>query len=335
MKNHPYNSYIFKEKWINHFTTPENVTEFNYLLGPSFLKKKNSETYYNTTSTFTLQNYYKINRASSSEELKGKTILIFDVPDYFKINTNTTSTNLKIVPVREYIGYLIDLDKIDSFNSYLSSRFNSKKKSQIKGYSKKLEKKFNIKYNMYFGEITKEKYDYIMDCFYDLSIKSFKKKGLKNRKLIPKNFNFTKDIIYNLIGKKQACIFVVYKDATPIGISVNYNSNNILFGDSTVYDTLYSKYNVGTIMLMKQLEWCFSNKINTFDFSKGYFPYKKTWCNTTYHFEHHIVYDTSSFKATLTAYKNIYFLKTKQFLREHPLRNYFNKIKNYLLVKKA
>ncbi len=326
MDRHPYSSQIFRTKWIKHFTSPPNVIDFESISGQSFLKTKRRSIYYNTGSNFTLQHYYCINNPVHSKELNKKTIIIYDVPNYFVINNRFENPKIKIVKVKEYIGYLIDTNGVTSLESYIKSRFSSKKRTQIKGYIKKIEATFNIQYKMFFGEITKIEYDSIMKYFYDLSIISFNKKKIKNTKLIPKNFAFTREVLFDLIQLQQASIFVIYNDKIPIGISLNYNSDTILFGDSTVYDSSYSKFNVGTIMLIKQLEWCFSKGIKKFDFSKGYFPYKKTWCNTPYHFEHHIIFDSSSFLTKITAYRHIYYLKLKQFLREHPLRNYLKSL---------
>ncbi len=56
------------------------------------------------------------------------------------------------------------------------------------------------------------------------------------------------------------------------------------------YDIDYSKFNLGYIDIIKQLEWCFKNNYKAFDLSRGFMRYKREWCNVTYQFNCHILY---------------------------------------------
>lgn len=330
MKNHPYTSSIFIKTWLSHFISEGSEVKFDAIEGPVFIKKKIPPIYINSGSNLTLQAFYKVIN-STFNSLKKKVLVIYDVPNYFKIENTLKSDFLKIIIVKEYIGFLIDLSNYKSLNEYLNYKFNSKKRGQFRSYIKKLENSFNISYQMFYGEINREEYEYLFNEMHSLLVKSFSYKKIKNRKLIPENFAFLKEVTYKLILEKQACLFVIYNDKIPIGISMNYNADGILFGDSTVYDLNYSKFNIGIIGLMKQIEWCISNQINIYDFSKGYFPYKKRWCNKEYHFEHHVIYDSKSLKSNTTAFLYSNFLKLKQYLREHPFRTF---LKERVFIKK-
>lgn len=175
MKNHPYSSSLFRNKWNEHFVVPNTVINFKSIQEQSFLKTKYPNFYYNTGSNFTIQNWYKTNN-SCPIELRKKILVIFDVPSYFEIIPNTINPKIKVKPIREYIGYLIDTKGIDSLQSYLKSRFSSKKRTQLNGYIKKLENTFDIRYKMHFGEISKEHYNFLFDHFYKLSKLSFDQK---------------------------------------------------------------------------------------------------------------------------------------------------------------
>ena len=321
MKNHPYTSKTFLDTWQSHFRPHQKTIALGYFKGPLFHKKKYPPIFVNAGSNFTLQNYYQIDSRQNGQ-LQKKVVTILDVPDYFNIPQIEHQKMPKQHIVREYVGFLIDLKDVGSLESYMTQRFSSKSKSKFRSYLRKLEKTFIITYAMYFGHIEKENYDFIMDAFFSISKRSFKIKNITNKKLLPKNFAFIKDVTYKLILEKKANLFVIYDRGNPIGISLNYNSDNILFGDSTVYDPDYSKYNIGIIMLIKQLEWCIANDIEIYDFSKAYFDYKAKWCNRSYHFRHHIFYDSKHLKSTLVAGLFALFLRTKQYLREHPFRTY-------------
>lgn len=321
-EDNPYNSTTYKNEWKKHFDPTGESLTIKPIEGPEFIKKGPFSSYKNNTSNLTLQHFYQI-RENELEELHGKLIIIYDVPSYFNID-HTPFEKLKRskhIVINEYEGFLIDLNSFSSIEEYLLDRFSSRKKrAQFRSYIKKLEKSFDITYKMYHGEISRKEYEYLIDCFYELSIKSFDYRKIHNRKLEKKNFLFLKDIFYQLINEKKASLFVVFDENLPIGMTLNFNSETTLFSDSTVYDLDYFKFNVGTIIMIKQIEWCLSENITTYDFSKGHFQYKERWCNTVYRFEHHILYDSKIFAIKTKAFMLKIFLNLKQYLREHKVR---------------
>lgn len=297
---------------------------FDAIEGPIFLKKGFPPIHVNSGSNFTLQAFYRT-VPSSFDALRKKILVIYDVPDYFHVNTKIQSGFIKLNIVKEYVGYSIDLKGYTTLEGYLGERFNTKNRSQFRAYQRKLENAFPITYKMFFGYISKVHFEYLFDRLYELSVKSFTHKKINNRKLIPENFNFLRDATYELLLEKKACLFVVYNGEKPIGISLNFNSDHILFGDSTVYDLDYSKFNVGIIMLIKQIAWCLENNFTTYDFSKAHFPYKEKWCNVEYHFQHHILFDSKHLKSSVIAFLLTVFLNLKQYMREHRFRAFLKK----------
>ena len=105
---------------------------------------------------------------------------------------------------------------------------------------------------------------------------------------------------------------VIYNDGIPIGINLNYHSENTLFKAITVFDVNYFKFSIGKLSVLNLLYWCFENGYEYSDFSKGYFDYKKIWSNTLYDFNYHILYDKKSIKAILIAnsIESVFKLKT-------------------------
>ena len=136
-----------------------------------------------------------------------------------------------------------------------------------------------------------------------------------------------------MILSKQAALFVVYDKDKPIAITLLNFSNNVMIDVIRVFDIDYSKFRLGTVSIMKQLEWCIENNFEALDFSKGYFEYKKRWTNKLYWFEYHIYYDKKSFLAKILArlYKN--FFAFKLFLRKKHITNFIHEL-NFFLNKK-
>jgi len=83
----------------------------------------------------------------------------------------------------------------------------------------------------------------------------------------PVEWEFYKEVAYPLILESKASLFVLYDNETPIAITYNYHSENIVFDAITVFDIDYIKY---------------------LDFSKRYFDYKKRICPIEYNFEYHV-----------------------------------------------
>lgn len=341
-KDSPYSTKLFLEKWKYHFDKNNEQVGYKALKGVRLIKNGIWSTYKNTTSNLTLQHCYEYLN-EFQKDLYNKIVMVYDVPDYFQVSDYdfTKTDRIQIKKIKEYNGYLIDLKTSIGLDDYLKTNFNSKNRSQFRSYFKKLENSFSISYKMFHGDMDKEEYDFLIQEFFQLSVRSFDYRKIKNRKLLPNNFGFLKDVFYDMILDKKACIFVIFDGNKPIGICLNYTSKNILFGDSTVYDLDYSKFNIGILMLIKQIEWCFENKINKYDFSKGHFPYKEKWCNVIYSFEHHIIYDSSKIIIRLKVFLIKMLLDLKQYLREHPFRKHLTtkifatkrkKIENYQII---
>ena len=72
-----------------------------------------------------------------------------------------------------------------------------------------------------------------------------------------------------MILEKKATLFIIYDGEKPIGIMLNFMSNNILFGTMSVFDIAYAKYNVSSVNIMKLIEWCLNNHIKFLDFQRG------------------------------------------------------------------
>jgi hypothetical protein len=325
-KQNPFLSDSFKATWLKHFFTKNTtVKTFNYFKDLEFIKRDKALTYVNIGETHTKGIGYAIADTDNSD-LKNKTFLIFDVPTYFEVDTTQLGHKIKLLKSKQYPGFLIETGKYDSLNAYMLEHFSKNSRNKNKKYKRRLEESFNISYKMFFGDISKTEYDFVFTQFKFLLEKRFEDKQVSNNNLDETEWAFYYDVAYALILEKKASLYVIYDNQKPIGVTLSYFSEDTLFDAITVFDIDYSKFHLGSVTIMKLIEWCIANTIRILDFSKGYFEYKTRWCTLSYDFEYHIYYDSTSLKSKIIAssLKRIY--DFKQRLREKNINEKLHKL---------
>lgn len=335
VKSNPFFSSIFINIWHKHFNTKKLIYGFEFIKNIAFYKPTSLPLFINSGKNLTKGVSYSLDNKSAKTDFKSKCFLIYDVPEFFNVKTNSNTKNLKLKKAKQYPGFLINLNKHENFNTYFKSTFSKSSVQKFRRYNRRLEHCFSITYKMYYGEIDKKEYDFVFSYFNKLLTKRFDDKQTVNNNLNPEEWNFYYDVVYPLILEKKASLFVIYNDGIPITVRLNYFSEDIIFDAITVFDIDYSKFHIGKISIMKILEWAFDNNFNTFDFTKGYFDYKKKWGDLKYNFEYHIYYDSKSVITTLIAnYLHSYF-KLKQYLREKEINTRLHKALFFLKNNKS
>lgn len=333
IKQNPFLSDSFKSIWLKHFANGKtSVKTFKNILDLQFVKHSKWPIYINVGETLTKGIDYAVD-ASAEFDLKDKTLLIYDVPTYFNIDTTKLDSRIKLLKSRQYPGFLIETSKFKDLNAYMAASFSKNSRNKNNKYRRRLETSFNISYKMFYGDISKEEYDSIFDAFKSLLEKRFAEKQITNNNLNQEEWSFYKEVAYPLILEKKASLYVIYDNHQPIGVTLSYFSEDTLFDAITVFDIDYAKFHLGSVTIMKLIEWCIENNIKILDFSKGYFEYKTRWCTKSYDFEYHIYYDSNSLKSRFLAssIKRLYDLK--QGLREKNLNEKLHKL-TYRLKKK-
>jgi hypothetical protein len=178
---------------------------------------------------------------------------------------------------------------------------------------------------MYHGSIEREQFLDIFASFKSLLEKRFTDKKIRNNNLDPEEWSFYTDVAFKMINEGTAGLFVILQGNEPISITLNYIGAKIYFNAITVFDIDYSNFRVGTISIMKQLEWCFNNGISKLDFSKGHYDYKQDWATLSYPFEYHIYYNKNSVKSRLIADFLKRLLSLKQWLRQNNINEFYNR----------
>lgn len=326
MKTNPFISSIFVEKWIKHFIPEDLVYQFRGVDHVSFYKKKLLPLYVNLGRNLTKGLSYNLS-LDTGDMLKGKVLLIYDIPTYFNTNNLQLPESIGLIKVEQYPGFLIDLEKFEDITSYLQATFSKSSRYKLKKYWKRFETCFEVKYTMYWGEMDPEQFNYIFDCFYELLQKRFKEKAEYNNNLDLKEWSFYKEIAYPMILKEKASLFVIYNATKPIAITLNFLDKEILIDAITVFDTDYAKFHLGSINIIKQIEWSLEQNFKIFDFSKGFFDYKERWSTLRYSFNYHILYDTSSLVSKGIANSLSQYYKLKKVLRDRGLNRLFHRLR--------
>ena len=262
-----------------------NKNSFNFLT--HFVENRGQFPYYSKiVNSFSGEKVHENSLSNLSSV--NKVYDISDVPAYLKISTDHSEGKLKWNKINTYKGTLIVLNNYRDVNDYLTKKFSANRRSKFRTYKKRLEKSFNITYKVYCGEITFSTYESLFDEFKKLMINRFEQKQTINKDL--EQWSVYQKIGFDLILKKEACLFVIYDGEKPISICFNIIYDKIIFAYLRAYDIDYSKFYLGFTDLIIQLQWCFENDFEVFDMLKGDYQYKKQWTDDEYYFERHILY---------------------------------------------
>ena len=321
----PFTSKLYVNTWLKHFKDVESVKTFKAIKDVSFFKSKFLPLYTNVGKNLTKGVNYNIDYESI--DYKGKTFLIYDVPEYFKQKEFKDSANsLKLKKVFQYKGFALDYNDFSTPEDYINSRISSKNRRGYRSRLKRLEQCFDIRYEFLFDEVKKAYFDTLFEKFHALLSKRFAGKQVNYHHLEPKKWGFYKEVVFEMLKKKQASLFTIYNGETPIGMTLNFHSEDIAFVAITVFDPDYFKFNVGKASIVKLLEWSYEQNIKIMDFSKGEFDFKYEWCNLVYDFDYHILYDSKSLLSNIIANSIASFFKLKLYLREKSVNTLYRKV---------
>ncbi|MFV9551011.1 GNAT family N-acetyltransferase [Algibacter sp. PT7-4] len=323
--NNPFLSDTFIKIWNKHFNKNITPIKFNFISDITFIKQKFLPVYKNIGLNLTNGISYTLKNINSISDFKNKVFLIYDVPTYFKINQLNQYSKLKLKKSNQYEGVLTDLSNYESFDDFFLTKFKSKSRYNIKKKKKILEKEFNISYSVYDNNITSEQYEFLSKHLKTLITNRFN--SLKENNQVISTWRYYEELMLPMLKEKRAVIITVNNNNIPIGMTFNFLSDSILFYAITTFDINYLKYNIGHTTILEITKWCFNNNKKIIDFSKGDTEYKGRWQTDKYLFQNHILYDSSSIKASLLALLIYNYFNLKQYLREIKINVLFSKLK--------
>ncbi|WP_353777538.1 GNAT family N-acetyltransferase [Winogradskyella sp. 3972H.M.0a.05] len=321
MNKHPFNQPTFQDVWSEHFNGSKSSVNYKSIQGVKFYKKSNS-TLVNIGKNITNGNYYSIN--ADEKDYKGKTFIIYDVPSYFEIEAGNNNA-LKTKTVRQYKGFTSQLAEFETFDAFFSAQFKSKSRYKYRRNISRLEANFDISYKIFHGDISTDEYETLCKFLKKNLQRRFGSLGLDNN--IVSKWDYYYDLMYKMVVNKEAVMTAIYNKDMPIGISFSFLSDSILLFAITSFDIDYMRYNLGHTSIIKLMQWCFENGYNVYDFSKGEYIYKDRWTNHDYDYQCHILYDSKSLKASLTANYYAKYFKLKQYLRDKKVNRLYTQLK--------
>lgn len=296
----PYQDKTFTAIWLKHFQPDEALLDQNCFTDVEFCKSKLAPLYINVGGTNTKGISYGVNREGEDAPLKNKIFLIYDVPGSMDPPTGLPK-RFKMLKIPQYPGYLCDFGDAIHLEEYLEQQISKRTGSKLRNYQNRLNRDHKVSYRMVWGDIAHEEYEELFQQFHALLVKRFKEKQIVNNNLDPTEWQFYKEVSFPMLKSKEAGLFVTYIGDRPAGITLLNFADRHVYDVIRVFDIAYSKYRIGSLGILKQMEWCLANGFNILDFSKGHYDYKKQWSNREYIFQYHLWYDTRSPRCIILA----------------------------------
>ncbi|MDD7885841.1 GNAT family N-acetyltransferase [Flavivirga sp. 57AJ16] len=290
----------------------------------NFIKENKTPSCYNEI-LFKSKNY-KLPYANGNEGIKADTTYVSLFPSLFE--PLISNENLFHFKRKRHVGLssvAIINEGYEDAEDYLK-KLKSSTRSSLRKRIKRVDSCFDIQYKMFYGSISKDEHASIMNELREMLIARFEQKNMKNE--ILSDFSDYKNATYHLIKDKKASLFVVYNTTKPIGISLNYHVDKLFYGTIMTYDIDYSKFAVGNLLIYKQLDWVLKNNYLLFDMGNGESNYKRTWSNTVYDYEYHLVFKKKSIIARIVAYIEIMKIDIKNYIKILKEGPYIQKLKN-------
>lgn len=269
-----------------------------------------------------------LNRTPVSTKFEDKIYVVNHIPPYLDLKINTSNVSYSCFKTHYLNGFLVNLEDYDSVTAYMKEQFGAKSRSKMRAYLKRLETCFPIRYKMFYGNISKKEYDFLFERFLLMIKRRFSQRMDTHEAM--KNWDYLKKTTYSRILEKEASLFVIYDAEKPIDICLNYHYQNIFYDSIRSYDIDYSKFRLGHIDILKQLEWCLENDYTIFDLSYGDLDYKRKWCNTVYEFEQHVLFPKNSLLKRVSAFFILQLIILKGYLKKKKVHVLFKKVKSIL-----
>ncbi|AKA36062.1 GNAT family N-acetyltransferase [Flagellimonas lutaonensis] len=269
-------------------------------LSQSFFEKDVvPEIFSRVSESVTGKTLFKRNDHLEQESLN-KIYLFTEVPDYLTFHLHDELKNFSRKSWKVNDGFLANLAQYQNIDDYLKNHFGKSSRSKIRRYLKRLDTCIEPTYHIYYGEIDEKEYHRLFDFLKKFMMRRFAQKNEENIDL-PLLEEY-RELLFPMIQKKRAAIFVIYHGKKPIDISTSVINGNVLGTSIGSYDIDYDSFSLGTIDLYKHVEWCFDQGFEILDLGRGDYHYKRKWVDEKYVFYKHLIYDSSRLKYRALAF---------------------------------
>jgi CelD/BcsL family acetyltransferase involved in cellulose biosynthesis len=149
--------------------------------------------------------------------------------------------------------------------------------------------------------------------------------GIQNNILHLKEYY--RELIFEMVNSKKGILQVLSCDNEPMAVTFSFLSKKNLFYAITTFNTDLRRYNVGHILVLNLLKWCYENDMEVLDFSKGDYEYKRRWANEEYTFENHILFDNRCVSCKVKGNILALYFRVKQALRNAGINTIYARLK--------
>ena len=240
--------------------------------------------------------------------------IVKDVPEYFKLEPNCSTAEFEQRSVSQYEGMLVKLDSFTGVQYYLNTHFNKRNRKNLNSKLNRLVREHKTSFATFYGKIQPNEHETHFEAFRKLLSNRFAQKKIANRDL--QKWHYLKEISFSMINQKKASLFAIYVDNIPVALTLNFHLQHVVFSHMQTFDVSFSRYGLGDIAMLKQLEWCFNNNVKIFDFLIGKSYYKSKWANHIYRYDYHIFHKKGNLFAKIVADFYCKYYGAKQYLRE-------------------
>jgi len=204
------------------------------------------------------------------------------VIDFYDINTATSLYPILNGQNRVKTEKLYSCPYVDcaqDFEQLFTTQVSkSKKRTELKKFAKKLEIVGTVRVYNIDSEESWEKNGYLINDIYRLHAERFADVYIPENVCLHKNEQYYTELFKSLVIKGKALLSILTIDDVTVSFLYTAVSDGIVMDWMPAFDPAFTKYNLGTVHLMKLLEYlCRDEKYTILDFSKGAAVYKARW----------------------------------------------------------
>lgn len=166
--------------------------------------------------------------------------------------------------------FLILPNSMDVFMKRLSKSM----RENLRRYSRKLEREYRVELKNYdeIGSIEEA-----METFFQLHQKRWESKGDLGAFHKPQMRNFHIDIAKCFAKKGWLRLYFLTANDEPVSTHYSFEYNQKIYFYLGGWDPEYSKYMVGSLFMMYDIEKCIQKGLKEYDLMRGIEPYKMKW----------------------------------------------------------
>lgn len=189
-------------------------------------------------------------------------------------------------------GFYMDLEGVDSADSYLKQSLGSKVVKNLRRQERRLSDCGAVHLEVHRNQLSRDRYDRLMERMRTLISDRFEGLGVSHSAL--ERWPEYCQHAYAQILKGNASLMVLSLDSTVIGMGLNYHYKTTLDSAMTTFSMDYEKYGVGQIMLLHKLRWALAQGVRLVDLRWGDLPHKRRLANRIMRYQLAIIFKRNS-----------------------------------------